>query len=263
MWTGLFRISCNNSRANVTGRVSSIVVVGTILVVIVLMVPGVTFRLKAGGASVTAEAYLRAVAEGEVAVARQMSLGRVAEFASRLEDKDLAAKVEEVKAEVVALSDAWARVEAVVELTLKDGTADVGWYELGLLKEGGVWKVYSFREIGPRIEGSWVGNQKKEDLYEVEAIFKGYMDDLAMGRYKEAARWLAGPALREHLKAEPVLGRGKIVDRVEEVSFRVIGRRGKLMVVEARYRVGGRDVRVAVTAYRTVVGWRMVEIAKV
>ncbi|WP_157109850.1 hypothetical protein [Thermanaeromonas toyohensis] len=130
-----------------------------------------------------------------------MSVGGAADVASRLEVKDLAAQVVDMKVEVGAYFSSWARVLATVELTLKDGSLDVGWYELELVKDGGAWKVYGLGEAPPAVKRNmgvlfewarWLpllGNSTEERvLQEAGAVFRGYLDDVAAGRYKEAAR---------------------------------------------------------------------------
>lgn len=209
-----------------------------------------------------ARSYLQAMATGDLAAAREVSEGRAAEAAGKLEGKNLAARVDEVSTSVQALGRGWARVKATVELTLQDGTADVGWYELELLKGGEAWKVYSFRETGPRIEGRCIGRPGMEELREAEAVFKGYLDDLAAGRYKEAARWLAGPAFREHLAASDVLGRGELLDVVGDLSLTPLAQDGKLLIARCDYRVGEKETSMVATFYRTAQGWRVVQVTK-
>lgn len=207
-----------------------------------------------------AQSYLQALATGDLAAAREVSEGRAAEAAGKLEGKNLAARVDDVSTSVQALGRDWARVKATVELTLADGTADVGWYELDLVREGGIWKVYSFKETAPRIEGYNMDRLGKGDMREAEAVLNGYLDDLAAGRYKEAARWLAGPALREHLAASDVLGRGGVLDTASNLSLTPLARDEKLLIARCDYRVGEKETSVVATFYRTAQGWKVVMV---
>jgi hypothetical protein len=209
-----------------------------------------------------AKTYLRALASGDVAGAKAVSTGRAAEAAGKLEGKNLAVRVDEISTSVQALGRGWARVKATVELTLQDGTADVGWYELELLKGGEAWKVYSFKETTPRIEGYRLGRPGKEDLREAKTVLKGYLDDLAAGKYKDAARWLVGPALKEHLTAGEYLSRGKLIDAPGSLSVTPMALRGRLFVVRVDYSVGEAEARAAVLFYRLAKGWRIVQISR-
>lgn len=222
----------------------------------------------------TAEGYLRALAGGNVAAAREVSVGGAADAASRLEGKDLAAQVVDMKVEVAAYSSSWARVLATVELALKDGSPDVGWYELELVKDGEAWKVYGLREVPPVVKGNvsglprWVrqlplfgDSAGGKELREAEAVFRGYLDDLAAGRYKEAVRWLAGPALREHWAAGNVLAVGKLLGAVSEVSMVSLAEDGKALVVRYGYQVDGREARLVVTFYETRQGYRIISVS--
>lgn len=210
-----------------------------------------------------AQSYLQALATGDLAAAREVSEGRAAEAAGKLEGKNLAARVDEIFTSVQALGRGWARVKATVELTLADGTADVGWYELDLVREGGIWKVYSFKETAPCIEGHHIARPGKGDMDEVEAVLKGYLDDLAAGRYKEAARWLAGPVLREYLATGDVLSKGKLLEAIDEVSLTPLARDGKLLVSRCDYHAGEKKIGVAAVFYRTAQGWKIVGVKSI
>lgn len=147
-----------------------------------------------------------------------------------------------------------------MELTLADGTADVGWYELDVLKEAGGWKVVSFREGAPDLSGWSLVLGRAGDVEAAKEVFAGYLDDLATGRYKEADQWLAGPALKEHLAAGDVLSKGKLLEAVSEVSLTPLARDGKLLVARCDYRAGEKDVHLIAIFYQTVQGWRVVNL---
>lgn len=225
---------------------------------------GYRYYLAADAKAVeAAKGYLRALAAGDIAATREVASGQAAGVALKLSGKGMVARVEDIRVAVETAGNSWTRVRAVVDLTLKDGAVDVGWYVLDVLKDGERWKVCCFAEVSPFVEGGYLGPAGREDLYEAEKVFKGYLDSLAHGSYREAARYLAGPALREHLAAEPVLGKGKIVDVVEGLAIEGIGQSGKLLILEARYRTEDRQVHVVVSLYRTAEGWKIVRVQKV
>lgn len=211
----------------------------------------------------TVEVYLSALASGDRERAKSVSTGRAAEAAEKLEGKNLAARVDEISTSVQAVGRGWARVKATVELTLSDGTADVGWYELDVMKEAGSWKVVSFREDEPDPSSWSLVWGKTGDVEAAKEVFTGYLDDLAAGRYKEAARWLAGPALREHLAAGDALSKGKLLEAVSEVSLTPLARDGKLFVARCDYHAGEKKIGVAAVFYRTAQGWRIIDIQNI
>lgn len=187
-------------------------------------------------------------------------MGMAAEAAGKLEGKNLAARVDEVSTSVQALGRGWARVKATVELTLADGTADVGWYELDVMKEAGDWKVVSFREDAPDVSGWSLVLGRSKDVAAVREVFAGYLDALAAGKWDEATKYLTGPAKKSMEASREVLGHGKIIGKVDDLQARLIWARGKEVMVGFSYKVDGRDVDLAAVFYQTKDGWKIIEI---
>ncbi|GAF24685.1 heme/copper-type cytochrome/quinol oxidases, subunit 2 [Moorella thermoacetica Y72] len=204
--------------------------------------------------------YLQAMATGDLAAARGVSEGRSAEAAGKLEGKNLAARVDEISTSLQALGRDWARVKATVELTLKDGTADVGWYELDVMKEAGGWKVISFREDEPDLSGWSLLWGRIGDVEAAREVFAGYLDALAAGKWDEAVKYLAGPVRKSMEASREVLGHGKIIGKVDDLQARLIWAEGKEVMVEFSYKVDGRDVDLAAVFYQTKDGWKIIEI---
>ncbi|WP_338826353.1 hypothetical protein MTBGP_11650 [Moorella thermoacetica] len=207
-----------------------------------------------------AETYLRALASGDVAGAKEVSSGRAAETARKLEGKNLAAWIDEISTSVQAQGHGWARVKATVELTLADGTADVGWYELDVVKEAGGWKVMSFREDAPDLSGWSLLWGRTGDVEAAREVFAGYLDALAAGKWDEATKYLTGPAKKSMEASREVLGHGKIIGKVDDLQARLIWARGKKVMVGFSYKVDGRDVDLAAVFYQTKDGWKIIEI---
>ncbi|MBE3573804.1 MAG: hypothetical protein IMW95_12805 [Moorella humiferrea] len=207
-----------------------------------------------------AHSYLQALATGDLAAAREVSEGRAAEAASRLEGKNLAARVDDVFTSVQALGRGWARVKATVELTLADGTADVGWYELDVANETGGWKVVSFREYAPDLSGWSLIWGRSKDVAAAREVFAGYLDALAAGKWDEAVKYLAGPARRSMEASREVLGKGKVIGRVDGLQAKLVWARGKEVMVGFSYKVDSRDVDLVAVFYQTKDGWKIIEI---
>lgn len=206
----------------------------------------------------TAEVYLRALATGDVDGAKAVSSGKAAEAAGKLEGKNLAARVDEVSTSVQALGRGWARVKATVELTIADGTADVGWYELDVIKEVGSWKVVSFREDAPDLSGWSLVWGRTGDVAAAKEVFAGYLDALAAGKWDEAVKYLAGPARKSMEASRDMLGKGAVFGKVESLQAKLIWARGKEMMVKFGYKANGRDIVVLADLHRTIQGWRII-----
>ncbi|WP_307403361.1 hypothetical protein [Desulfofundulus luciae] len=208
-----------------------------------------------------AEAYVRALAAGDAEAALQYSSGSAAFAASRMKDSKVLAKVEDVSCSVAALGRGWAKVLATVELTLQDGSADVGWYSMDMTKTGQGWKVASFREAEPDMSGvSLFVSGAKADA--AKRVFQGYLDALAAGDWQGATKYLAGPARRSQEMGAAVIGKGVVIGKVEELKAEPVWKRGEEAVIRFNYIVDGRNVSVLAFFYRTVDGWKITEIVQ-
>ncbi|MDI6906444.1 MAG: hypothetical protein QMC81_02990 [Thermoanaerobacterales bacterium] len=215
-------------------------------------------RLSAAEAEQAAAHFLRTVSSGDVAEAKTLAAGQVAYNVAQAGKNGLPkAEVVGVDTEAVAASDKWARVRATVELTLADGSPDVGFYELELVNEDG-WKVVNVRETAPVVAGR--GHRvSDEDLAEMRTVFERYLHLLAAGKYDQAAKeCLAGPARRGQEAGASALGKAAVIKDVRNLKAAVLYGRDKLAVVDCRYRADERPVRVVATFWRTTQGWRVV-----
>lgn len=206
-----------------------------------------------------AEAYVRALASGDAETALDYSSGSAAFAASRLRGSKVTAKVEDVSCSVAALGRGWARVLTTVELTLQDGTADVGWYTLDVVKAGREWKVVSFREAEPEISGTGLF-VKKTDVAAAKQVFESYLDGLAAGDWQGAAKFLVGPIRRNQEMGAAVLGKGAVIGKTEGLQAEPAWERGKSLVVKLGYRLEGKYVSVITAFYRTGQGWKIAKI---
>ncbi|MCL6479546.1 MAG: hypothetical protein K6T65_14265 [Peptococcaceae bacterium] len=206
------------------------------------------------------ENYIRALAAGDVETALKSSSGSAAYAASRLRGSEITARVEEVSCSVAALGRGWARVLATVELTLQDGSVDVGWYSLDAVKTDKGWKVVSFREAGLELEGTGVFFTSQADIPAVKQVFQDYLNALAAGDWQGAAKYLAGPARRIQEAGTATLGKGSVINKAEALTTEPVWGKGKGMMVRFGYKVDGRDVSVIVELYRTGQGWKITRV---
>ncbi|MCL6557717.1 MAG: hypothetical protein K6U74_02730 [Firmicutes bacterium] len=227
-----------------------------------LMASYITWSALASGPPLrTAESYVRALAGGDAGTALKLSTGTAAWAASRLKESDVSVKIESVKCSVVASSRSWARVTVAVELTLRDGSADVGWYSLDVTKTGQEWKVVSFHEAEPDLSGVSL-LVKQADVEAAKQAFQQYLDALTTGDMQSAAKHLAGPARKAQEMGAAVLGKGAVVGKVEGLKAEPAWERGKEMAVRFDYSIDGRSVSVLSTFYRTTQGWKIVKVVQ-
>lgn len=222
------------------------------------------WRYAAGlGPKRAAREYVLALARGDARAAQNVALGSAAYAAAGLQGEDVRpAEVRSVDAYLSTLGRGWALVEAEAELVLSDGTADVGWYRLELVKADGGWKVVDFRPVAPRLSGVGLAAWGR-DAGAAGDAFTEYLRLLAQGRYAEAARLAVGPARAAQEREIQVLGKAPLFKEVSEVSARPLWRRGKYLALAADYRVDGRTVSVVVLMYRTKQGWRIAGVSEV
>jgi len=207
-----------------------------------------------------AETYIRALAAGDVETALKSSSGSAAYAASRLKGSEITANVEDVSCSVAALGRGWARVLATVELTLQDGSVDVGWYSLDVVKAGQSWKVVSFREAGPEHEGTDIFFTSQTDISATRQVFQDYLNALAAGDWQSAAKYLAGPARRIQEAGTATLGKGSVINKAEALTAEPVWGKGKEMMARFDYKVDGRNASVLVGFYRTGQGWKITRV---
>lgn len=206
-----------------------------------------------------AEAYIRTLAAGDVETALKYSSGNAAYAASRLKDSHVTAQVDCISCSVASLGWGWARVIATVELTLRDGSADVGWYSLDVVKASQDWKVVSFQENGPELSGTSIC-VNSANMEAAKQVFESYLAELAAGDWQASAKYLIGPARRSQEMGAAILGKGAVIGKVEALRAIPVWEKGKEIMVRFGYKVKNRDVSVIVELYRTGQGWKITRV---
>lgn len=238
------------------------IVIALIVVVLVVISSFLVWRaLAAATPRHVAVAYINALAAGDAETALQYSSGGAAFAASRMKGSKVTAKVDSTFYSVEALGRGWARALTTVELTLQDGSADVGWYSMDVVKSEQGWKVVSFREAEPELSGVSL-LVKQADTEAARQVFQGYLDALAAGDWRGATECLVGPARRSQEMGAAVLGKGAVIGKVEELKAEPVWKRGKEMVVRFCYVVDGRDVSVITMFFKTTQGWKITKIVQ-
>lgn len=209
-----------------------------------------------------AEDYIRALVAGDAETALKFSSGGAAYSASRVKESLVSARVDDVSCSVDALGRGWARVLSTVEISLQDGSVDVGFHSLDVVKTVQGWKVVSFRETGLQISGTdfYIGHV---DAEAAKQIFQSYLDALTAGDWPSAAKFLVGPARRGQEMGAAVLGKGAIIAKAENLHVEPVLARGKEMVLKCGYKLEGKDVNVALELYKTVQGWKIARVVQI
>ncbi|MHB1127544.1 MAG: hypothetical protein ACYC2T_11435 [Bacillota bacterium] len=203
------------------------------------------------------EAYLRALASGNVGEALAYSSVAAANAAERLSGIKVQALVRSIDVSVAAMGSGWARTIATVDLVLTDGTSDVGWYFLDVAKKPDGWKVIDIRESEPAINGLKLFARSQDEALKT---FIEYLDALKNNRYDDAARLLVGPARKAHEQAASVLSKGPLFKSVSDVKVYPLWKQGKFKEARAEYIVDGRQAQVLVLFYSTDKGLRIVAV---
>lgn len=145
-------------------------------------------------------------------------------------------------------------MDAVVELELRDGSMDIGWYALTLEKTDR-WRVLSVSPREPQLFGrsGWMSGR---DLKSIEAVLCRYAELVCKGEYKKASACLAGPARVEHERSTQSLPPGGLGKKISGITTEPLWKSGSLAAVSAEY--GGQEA--IVTAWESPKGWLIVNI---
>lgn len=232
-----------------------------LIAVLGLIMVGTLWSSVASPPREVAKNYILALASQDVETALEYSSGSAAFTASRLKEPATAGHVEFVSCKIDALSRNWARVQAMVELILQDGSVDVGWYNLELVKNGQAWKVISFQEAEPGLIGI-SRFTKQTGFIEVKEVFQGYLDELAVGDWQGSLKYLAGPARKSQEMSLAMLEKGTMLGEVKELNMESVWSRDNGLVARFSYRLHDRDISVLAWFYKTHHGWKIVKIVQ-
>lgn len=232
-----------------------------LIAVLGLIMAGTLWSSVASPPREVARNYILALASHDAETALKYSSGIAAFTASRLKESATAGHVEFISFKTNALGQNWARVQAMVELILQDGSVDVGWYSLELMKNGQAWKVISFQEAEPELMGTSIFT-KQTGFIEVKEVFQGYLDALAVGDWQESLKYLAGPARKSQEMSLAMLEKGTVLGEIKELNMESEWNRDNGLVARFSYRLHDRDISVLAWFYKTHQGWKIVKIVQ-
>ncbi|OPY63699.1 MAG: hypothetical protein A4E56_00422 [Pelotomaculum sp. PtaU1.Bin065] len=207
--------------------------------------------------------YITALAEGNAQKALEYSSGEAAVAATRLMDGKVAASVDIFLCEIVSYGNDWGKAAAGVRLTLSDGTEDIGWYSMDVIKNRQGWKVISLKETVPVLSGQGLFISQN-DVSQGQKIITGYLEALTLNDLEGAKNFLAGQAKRQHEISTSVLGKAPLIKTYGNVQLRGVWEKDGLLVCRAEYHVDDREVISIVTLAEVKTGqWRIINIQQV
>lgn len=205
--------------------------------------------------------YIKALASGDTQTALANSSGKAALTAARLKDEKITARVDDISCKVLAYgSKGWVNVKAKVGLALKDGTAEVSWYNIEVVKTDQNWKVVSLSEATPELSGtSFFVSQT--NVQKAQIVFNDYLFALTKNDWAEATKHLAGLARRQQELSTPVLSKAPVINKVANVRMYGVWEKNGLLVCRSDYEVDGRQSSSIVTLDEVKTGeWLIVNI---
>lgn len=246
------------------------------LVIISMFFGTLAYSLQMRQASAAASAFFHSLAAKDFNAASSFCMGKAKDALLQnegLKDKAPIGRVVDEKY-AVDIGGRLAFVRAAIEIEMPDGDTDVDWFDLKMERvDGKDWKIFSvipsMEDVASALDpkaGIWPFSlwfKTKSVPAEAQEAFATYLNDLAAGRYQDAARHLAGPALRAHAAAGSVFGNAPLFKDVSAADWEWLASGEKLLVARATYTVDGREAATVVTFYRTRGGaWKIVEIEK-
>jgi len=205
------------------------------------------------------ETYMKSMASSGGCSGLAVSTGNAAYLAQRQITLKTYAAVEDLHSSVSGVGNGWARVLVTLELTLKDGSPDVGWYTVDLIRSGRDWQVVSVKERAPEIPGGSLF-RRTESISQTEKVFKRYLDEVVNKNWKSAGKSLVGPARRNHELSTPVFAKGTPIKSYQGLHFQPLYHKGRVAVIGASYLADGRRVELMLYEYKTKQGWRIMDI---
>lgn len=198
--------------------------------------------------------------------AGELSLGIVRfNILSNKLDTDSDFSIDNINSELNFASDNLAIVNSTVEYADKlKNEYDVVFYEVKLLKEEDIWKIYHLEEKDPSFnydkKDVLLNNAKKNELKD---SFSKYVESLSKGEYQKASQYLVGRAKKMHNKANPALNQLKLVNKITDLETNVIYEEEKIAVSQFNYINDNRPLSVLVYFYLTERGWRIYNVNQI
>ena len=168
-------------------------------------------------------------------------------------DDNVDVKLNEVKVKVERVNEKYAEAICRMDVELRDGTADVGWYKIRLINKEG-WRVYDIENTNPI---ALDGGEFKGGMEELIYIFKNFIDNTRNNKVDAIKNYSAGTVRRN---LELYGQQEELIDNIDNLNFNYLCGDAKTTMIDANYKVNGNNVSNLITFYNTKDGWKIVDI---
>ncbi len=211
----------------------------------------------------TVKQFIEYLCAKNIEQAKELSIGKVHNALVQQENAPvLSATLQDVVVKVIASGNNIALVSVTADIQKTDGTYDVAWYNILLLKKKNGWKVTEVQPVS-FLSGAISGRTGKLDtqpIDELKVIFTAYTNALAKNNWNKAGEYLVGQARTAHIMSKQILEKGRIIQKVKNLEMEPIWASKTDVIARASYNVDGRNVIVLIHFHRTAGGWRIAEI---
>lgn len=153
---------------------------------------------------------------------------------------------------------------AQLEFKLSDGSEDVVWYNIQLVKLEGTWKIFSISEVNnvPTIKSKlYLTKRDRLEEKEAEAIIDNWAKEMSKDRKKAIAKYTVGNA---RLLFEMDMEKEKGTFNIHNISAKLIANDGKISRHHIYYESDNSTIaNNLVTFYKTYEGWKIVDIISI
>lgn len=195
--------------------------------------------------------------------AKELSIGKVHNAINQQENASvLSATLQDVLVKVTASGNNMAIATVTADMQKTDGTYDVAWYNVLLLKDKNGWKIAEMQPVS-FISGAINGRTGKLDVQpvdELKATFAAYTNALAKSNWNKAGEYLVGQARTAHIMSKQILKKGRIIQKVKNLEMEPTWASKTDVIARASYNVDGRNAIVLIHFHRTAGGWKIAEI---
>lgn len=213
----------------------------------VLFYLGTGFTYDKNGIQDCTNKYFKALCANDIEQAKKQTTGQALWSLSNVHELP-EANIEKTDTDILAGSKSWARVNTAVEIRLSDGTIDVGWYDIDLIKTKQGWKIFDIKTQVPETKLGLIVNSNMDAP---KKVFEEYLNT-------PSTKYLAGAARtaqeRNRVKLTPI--------DYKDLELAPLAGDKNYMVIKASYYTD-RAVNLCVTFYNSVDGWKIINIQQI
>ncbi len=208
---------------------------------------GIGFTYDKNGIQNCANKYFMALCSNDIKQAKEQVTGQALWSLSNIQELPQAT-IEKTSITISAGNKKWARVNAVIEIRLNDGTIDVGWYDIDLINTEQGWKIFNIRTQVPEADHSLISNN---DIEEPRKVFEEYLKTTSVECLVGSARTAQE---QNQVKLVPI--------EYKDLEMAPLGGNKKYKVLKASY-FTDRAVNLCVVFYKSVDGWKIINIQQI